>query len=182
MPTPAPDPTFFDGVGLDPATWPGQTFDLYQGGTWLAALPPSVGFSGDMGLEDPYSYSRPPGGTDAEWFKRGTGQQKTRPTLTLSGTWTYRTADEAVAHAAQIETALLTADRLTLQGKLVTLLRTDFPQLARTRNGQRYAEVTYTITLQMTTRVTRETLRAITGTPNLPGAGGGAPQWGNLWT
>lgn len=177
----AAEPQFFDGVNTDPATWLGRTFDLYAGTIWLVALPPTIGITSELGDPDPYTYSRPPGGTDAEWYKRGTGEPRTRPLLTLGGTWTYRTADEAVAHTAAIETALLSADRLALQGKLVTLLRTDFPQTAITRNGQRYAEVTYTITLQPGTRVTRATLQAITETPDVPGAGRGA-QWENLWT
>lgn len=166
--TPASDPQFYDGVSVDPATWPGQGFDLYLGTEWLAALPPTVGFTGDLGPEDPYTYSRPPGGTDAEWFRRGTGQQRTRPLLTLGGTWTYQDAAEAVAHTAQIESALLIADRLTLQGQPVTTLRTDFPQICRTRNGARYIDVTYTLTLQPTGHVTRTDLQLNTGTLPLP--------------
>lgn len=161
MPIPAPEPTFEDVLTLDPDSWAGRTFEFLLGGAWLAALPPSIGLTSDLGQEDPYTYSRPPGGTDDEWFRRGTGQSKSRPQLTLGGTWTYRSADEAIAHAAQVEQAVSVADTLLLRGQYVAGLRADLTSTCRTRTGTRLVDTTYTITLALTTRLTRAQLAEV---------------------
>lgn len=157
----APDPTWNDVVTLEPDSWAGRTFELLAGSVWLAALPPSIGFAGDLGLEDPYTYSRPPGGTDAEWFRRGTGQQKNRPTLTLGGTWGYRTADEALAHVAQVEQAVAIADTLLWRGRYLADIRADFANTCRTRTGTRFVDTTFAITLSLATRLTRAQLAEV---------------------
>ncbi|MFC6591667.1 hypothetical protein ACFP81_06355 [Deinococcus lacus] len=150
----------------DPANWPPISFVLAdETGAPLVPLPPTVGFGEPLGRSDPYTWERSPG--SSAWFPLGDGLPAEPPRVLLSGTWTYRTPAEALAHTADIAAKLPQARRLHWLGRRIADLRPDLPGTYQYRTAERYIEVTHELRLNLTAALDVATLAAAQSAPAL---------------
>lgn len=72
------------------------------------------------------------------------------PQIVLTGNWWYRSGDEALIHAAQIERACGAATQLMFRGRTLATFNRDIPNLFQMKTADRMRDVTYTLTLYTT--------------------------------
>lgn len=130
---------------------------FFRQGQLLANLPPTLGFRGSLGRPDPYEWDRPPG--SSVYFPLGDGLPRERPQLSITGTHLYHTDDEAMQDAAEIHRACRLADQVMFRGRHLCSLRPDLPGICEAAHGERYREVTYTLTLNPTKPITPEDIQ-----------------------
>lgn len=150
--------TFFDHFDRD--NWPGWTFELRPPGDLpAAALPPTVGLTGGLGVADSYTWERAPGSPVFRPF--GDALPAERPLLQLGGTWAYASLAEALDHAAEVEQAVVGGAQVFWRGQHLATLHPTAPGSCVTSAGRTFTETTYALVLNTTERITRARLAEV---------------------
>lgn len=72
------------------------------------------------------------------------------PEIVLTGNWYYESSDEALIHAAEIESACAEATQLMLRGRTIATFAPGSTNLFQMKTADKLRDVTYTLTLYTT--------------------------------
>lgn len=136
-------------------------FALLDGsGIVLTELPPQTRIMNELGIPDPYTWTRAP--FSGRWRALGDGIPRTRPLLALGGVHHFDSTDEAIQAGAEWGRAVRLAASVSWRGRHLADLHPDVPGHYSGQHGDTYfALVAYTLTLNLTDWLTPERLQEV---------------------